>query len=163
MEALNHSSYVSDDDELSELSEVSASDSDKEDALSQAAYRTSVQRPGEGTTTKGTPLNRAAKRKARMKEASKRNRQKRKTNELSERQVREDLRLANKHLRHAEPVASSYNGDNFNISATGYIGKRKNGDERTYSLDEMVGEDSIFKFTLKKWDGRLVSSKHSGE
>jgi hypothetical protein len=137
---------------------VSESDSDKEDLSSQPAYGTCQQTEGAGTTTERNLPNRAAKRKARMKEASKRNRQKKKAKAHSEHQLRE-LR----HVRNAEPVASTYSGDNFNISARGYIGKADHGDEKTYSLHEMVGEGSKFKFALKKWDGRSVRIKFSEE
>lgn len=163
LEALNRSSYVSDFDELSELSELSESDSYKEDSSSQSAYRTPKQTQDNGTTTQENKnlLSRAVKRKARNKEASKRNKKKKKTQARSEHQLREDPQLANNHGRNAQPVASSYKAETFNISARGYIGKGNHGDDRAYWLHEMVGEDSIFKFELKKWDARLVHIKYS--
>jgi hypothetical protein len=154
LEALHR--YISDDDQLSELSELSESDSDKDDPSSQPAYKTSRQTQDDGTTMEGNQnlLTRAAKRKARAKEASKRNKKKKKINGRSENQL-------NNPVQNAQPAASSYSAENFNISARGYIGKRDKGHERTYWLHEMVGQDSIFKFGLKEWDGRLVSTKYS--
>lgn len=158
-EALSRSSYVSDDDQLSELSELSEADSDKGFPSSQPAYRTSRQTQDDESMTQENKnlLTRAVKLKARNKAASKKNKKKKKANACSEHQLRQDPQLANNHVRNAHPVASSYDAANMNISARGYIGKRdNNGDERTYSLDEMLGEDSIHKFKLKKWDARLV-------
>jgi hypothetical protein len=195
LEALSRSGYVSDDDEVSEMSELSESDSDNEDPSSQP-HAVSRQMQDDEATTQGNQavltraakrtarsreaakrnkkqkkikarsenqaVTRAAKRMARSREAAKRNKKQKKIKARSENQPR-DPQLANRHIQNAQPVALSYNSERLNISARGYIGKGSNGDERMYWLDEVVGEGSMLKFGLKKWDGRLVRIKYSVE
>ncbi|KAF8240778.1 hypothetical protein L208DRAFT_1230720 [Tricholoma matsutake] len=53
------------------------------------------------------------------------------------------------------------------ISAPGYIGlcdTEELKDKTTYGLDDLVGENSHFKFKLQKWDGRksIPIEDHAG-
>lgn len=150
---------------MSDISELSDSDSDKEDARGETVYGNSRHPQGDGIATEGIQnlLTRADKRKARNKKASKQNKKQKRINSRSTSQPQEDPQLVNRHLLNAQPVASSYASENFNISGRGYIGKRDPGDERTYWLHEMVGEDSKFKFRLRKWDGRQVQITYPAE
>jgi hypothetical protein len=44
----------------------------------------------------------------------------------------------------------------FPVASTGWVGLREQGPGRkaTYSLNDLIGPDSKFRFELKRWDGR---------
>jgi hypothetical protein len=155
LEGLKLSSYVSDDEELSDLSDLSDSDWETKELWSGPSGEISRETQPPIPQGSGIILSRAEKRKARCKEKSKRNNKKRKTK--AQREYREDSKITTKHTRNANATASNYNASNFGIASTGYIGKRAKEQPVAYALGEMVGEDSKFNFELKKWDGRLVA------
>ncbi|KDR65304.1 hypothetical protein GALMADRAFT_23815, partial [Galerina marginata CBS 339.88] len=54
----------------------------------------------------------------------------------------------------AASVLSTYNAENFDIVSTGYISQHERAHATTYSLDQLTGPQSRYKFELKEWDGR---------
>jgi len=68
-------------------------------------------------------------------------------------------RVINKYIRPAIAVDVKLDALKLRHTKSAYTGGRlKSAARRVYSLDELVGEDSKFKFKLEKWDGRWVAS-----
>lgn len=64
-------------------------------------------------------------------------------------------RLVNKHVRPAAAVHVKYDAMKLRHTKSAYTGGRLKGSpKRIYSLDELVGDGSKFKFRLESWDGR---------
>lgn len=62
---------------------------------------------------------------------------------------------AEKHVKNAPLLLSSFKPEKMPIASTGYIGLRgKKSPATVYSLDELVGPTSRFGFKLFEWDGR---------
>jgi hypothetical protein len=62
-----------------------------------------------------------------------------------------------KHVHGSKPADAKLELADIPTSAPGYIGLRdaqELKDETAYKLDDLVGENSRFKFNLQKWDGR---------
>ena len=62
-----------------------------------------------------------------------------------------------KHVHNSKAVDIELNLAGISISAPGYISLRDTKevkDKTAYKLDDLVGENSHFKFKLQKWDGR---------
>lgn len=74
----------------------------------------------------------------------------------------------NKYVRPADSRSVDFDGFNLSHTKFAWTGKVNRDedvdiesmilDKRIYSLAEMVGPESIFKFTLEKWDGMYVYS-----
>jgi hypothetical protein len=64
-------------------------------------------------------------------------------------------RLVNKHARPAAAVDVKFDAMKLRHTKSAYTGGRVKGSpRRVYSLDELVGDSSKFKFRLEIWDGR---------
>ena len=64
-------------------------------------------------------------------------------------------RLVNKHVRPAAAVDVKFDSMKLRHMKSAYTGGRLKGSpKRVYSLDELVGDGSAFKFRLETWDGR---------
>jgi hypothetical protein len=62
-----------------------------------------------------------------------------------------------KHTHHSSAVDTEVKFEDIPISLPGYIGLRstkEQSDRAEYTLDDLIGEGSRFKFKLQKWDGR---------
>ncbi|KDR65472.1 hypothetical protein GALMADRAFT_43520, partial [Galerina marginata CBS 339.88] len=62
-------------------------------------------------------------------------------------------RYFEKHVKHAPTVHTAHDAKKIKIASTGYIGVRGKNSAQTFRLDELVGENSRFKFDLVEWDG----------
>jgi hypothetical protein len=62
------------------------------------------------------------------------------------------------HVLPAKEVRTNLKTRKLRVAKTGWIGLRDNDerDDRAYSLDELVGDDSEFGFNLQEWDGVWV-------
>jgi hypothetical protein len=61
----------------------------------------------------------------------------------------------NRHVRSATAIKTTLNPRKLGATKSGWTGTRDQGGyKRVFTLDEMVGETSIFKFKLERWDGR---------
>ena len=64
-------------------------------------------------------------------------------------------RVINKHVRPALAVDVKFDAMKLRHVKSAYTGGRFKGNaKRVYRLDELVGDDSKFKFRLETWDGR---------
>lgn len=75
-------------------------------------------------------------------------------------EVRHATRQKHIHTSKAVTVDAGFDLAGIPISAPGYIGLRDGEevkDNTAYKLDDLVGENSRFKFKLQKWDGRLAN------
>jgi hypothetical protein len=62
-----------------------------------------------------------------------------------------------KHVHGSEAADAKVDLMGLSISAPGYIGvhgTKELKDKTAYKLDDLVGENSRFKFKLQKWEGR---------
>jgi ribosomal protein L44E len=61
-----------------------------------------------------------------------------------------------KHVKEANKVTAQLDLDVDAVSVTkiGYTTVNADGYNRTFTLEEIVGSDSVFKFTLHHWDGK---------
>ncbi|KDR66326.1 hypothetical protein GALMADRAFT_259368 [Galerina marginata CBS 339.88] len=103
------------------------------------------------TSTPSAPPTRGEKRKAKKKQQGRRNAKEKKA------KIRESgpkPALALKQIQTAVGVSSTYSAQDFDIASTGYISQRERGHSATFSLDQVVGPNSRYKFELKEWDGR---------
>lgn len=70
--------------------------------------------------------------------------------------------IAKRRLRAAAPIQVAFKLAEQKVSAPAYVGlpdaKVVKGEEREYSLEEMVGEGSAFNFGYFAWDGAYVNS-----
>lgn len=67
-------------------------------------------------------------------------------------------RIINKYIRPAAAVDVKFDAMKLRHTKSAYTGGRiKAPSRRVYNVNELVGEDSIFKFKLKKWDGQYVT------
>ena len=63
--------------------------------------------------------------------------------------------IINKHVRPALAVDVKFDAMKLRHAKSAYIGGRLTGNaKQVYRLDELVGDDSKFKFHLETWDGR---------
>ena len=63
--------------------------------------------------------------------------------------------VLNRHVRHATAITTKLDAQRLKCTKNGWTGARdKGGHGRIFTLDEMVGEGSRFKFRLERWDGR---------
>ena len=61
----------------------------------------------------------------------------------------------NHHVRPATAIKTALNTAKLRATKNGWTGARdKGGYKQVFTLDEMVGEASIFKFRLQRWDSR---------
>jgi hypothetical protein len=68
-------------------------------------------------------------------------------------------RIINKYIRPAIAIDVKFDALKLRHTKSAYTGGRlKSAARRVYSLDELVGGGSKFKFKLEKWDGRWVAS-----
>jgi hypothetical protein len=65
-------------------------------------------------------------------------------------------RLVEKHIKTlATPIRTRLDAHNMPHTSTSYLGMRdSSGAGRVFQLDELVGEDSVYGFELRKWDGQ---------
>jgi hypothetical protein len=62
--------------------------------------------------------------------------------------------LLNRHARPATAVTTGFDTTKLGATKNGWTGTRDQGGyKRVFTLDEMVGEKSIFKFRLERWGG----------
>jgi hypothetical protein len=67
-------------------------------------------------------------------------------------------RIINKYIRPAAAVDIKFNAMKLMHTKSAYTGGQiKAPSRRVYSINELVGGDSIFKFKLEKWDGQYVA------
>lgn len=160
IERAHKSTYVSDDGEMSELSD-SESDLEVPPHLNPSgriegppylsASSSSNIFPastGNHPTTTGW----AAKRKARNSESARKCKKKKKA------RLAENPTLIKKQVDHSREHTLSFEAESFGIASTGYIGQRKDPKstrQQVNSLDEVLE----YGFTLMKWDGTLVFFK----
>ena len=66
--------------------------------------------------------------------------------------------LVNKHIKKAgRPIRTSLDASKMPHASTSYVGTRySGGPKKVFALDELVGNDSIYRFELRKWDGQYV-------
>jgi hypothetical protein len=63
--------------------------------------------------------------------------------------------VLNRHVRPAAAIQSELSTKKLKHTKNAWTGARdKGGYKRVFTLDEMVGEGSIFNFRLERWDGR---------
>ena len=63
--------------------------------------------------------------------------------------------VLNRHVRPAAAIQSELKTKKLKHTKNAWTGARdKGGYKRVFTLDEMVGEGSIFNFQLERWDGR---------
>jgi hypothetical protein len=63
-------------------------------------------------------------------------------------------KLVNRHVRPATPIATAVDAQRLKRTKMAWTGARDiGGYGRVFTLDEMVGENSHFKFKLERWDG----------
>ena len=63
--------------------------------------------------------------------------------------------VLNRHVRPAAAIQSELKTKKLKHTKNAWTGARdKGGYKRVFTLDEMVGEGSIFNFRLERWDGR---------
>jgi hypothetical protein len=63
--------------------------------------------------------------------------------------------ILNRHVRPATAIRSELKTKKLKHTKNAWTGARdKGGYRRVFTLDEMVGENSIFTFQLERWDGR---------
>jgi hypothetical protein len=63
--------------------------------------------------------------------------------------------VINRHVRPATAIKTALNTAKLRATKNGWTGARDQGGyKRVFTLGEMVGEASIFKFRLERWDGR---------
>jgi len=63
--------------------------------------------------------------------------------------------ILNRHVRPASAIQSGLKTKKLKHTKNAWTGARdKGGHKRIFTLDEMVGEGSIFNFRLERWDGR---------
>ena len=67
-------------------------------------------------------------------------------------------RLVNKHIKKVGcPIQTSLDASNMPHASTSYVGTwYSGGPKKVFTLDELVGKDSIYRFELQKWDGQYV-------
>ncbi|KDR65536.1 hypothetical protein GALMADRAFT_17261, partial [Galerina marginata CBS 339.88] len=92
-----------------------------------------------------------AKRKARQKASSNRNRKKKKG---AQEGYTPAPQLAKKQLSSSQVVSPAYSTNSFGIASTGYVSPRTINSSTAYRLDQLVGPSSKFKFRLQKWDAQ---------
>lgn len=65
-------------------------------------------------------------------------------------------RLVEKHIKTpATPIRTRLDAHNLPHTSTSYLGMRDSSlAGKVFQLDELVGEDSMYGFELRKWDGR---------
>ena len=69
--------------------------------------------------------------------------------------------VLNRRVRPATAIKTALNTGKLGATKNGWTGARdKGGYKRVFTLDEMVGENSIFKFRLERWNGRRVVHSH---
>jgi len=119
--------------------------------------------PGEIASTSAGRLENAGKKYGSNKQRS---HAKRKRDRAEQRKEREagahpyEVRAATRqklHNSNLKAIDAKLDLTDIPISAPGYIGLRdtkESKDKTAYKLDDLVGENSRFKFKLKKWDGR---------
>jgi hypothetical protein len=97
----------------------------------------------------------------RKKERSHKNRVKKRREEAHEMGYaprRESIKRAlHKHVAPSDPVKSKLSIKKTNMASTGYIGRREQRSGKVYPLEDLVGENSIFRFLLIHWDGVYVA------
>jgi hypothetical protein len=62
--------------------------------------------------------------------------------------------LVNKHIRTAQSISTPLNVSKLRHTNTAYGGIAGESGDRVYRLEELIGENSHFKFKLQRWDGR---------
>jgi hypothetical protein len=63
-------------------------------------------------------------------------------------------KLVNRHVRPATPIVTVVDAQRLKRTKMAWTGARdKGGYGRVFTLDEMVGDNSRFKFKLERWDG----------
>jgi hypothetical protein len=65
-------------------------------------------------------------------------------------------RQVKKHIKESgHPIQAGLDANDMRHASTGYLGARyTGGTKRVYELDEVVGDESMYGFELRKWDGR---------
>lgn len=58
------------------------------------------------------------------------------------------------HIEEAVPMPTDFDVNDFQATSTGYTGLGGPKHNKVFPLAEMVGENSTYKFRLKKWEGR---------
>lgn len=67
--------------------------------------------------------------------------------------------VCKRHLRAASPLKPLFTLADKRVALTAYVGLRDSkGDQRAYTLNEMVGDGSRFGFRCMEWDGRCAPS-----
>jgi hypothetical protein len=67
-------------------------------------------------------------------------------------------RIINKYIQPAVAAGVKFDALKLRHTKSAYTGGRlKAASRRVYNLDELVGERSIFKFKLEKWDGKYAA------
>lgn len=95
-------------------------------------------------------LSRGERKKRRHKSASKRLRRKKREDAIK---YESALKSSKKHFGKAVKISPHFDGDNFRIASTGYVGRNTKADfPSTCSLGDLIGPESKLKFTLMEWD-----------
>lgn len=105
--------------------------------------------PPPSPANKTTKFNREKKR-------GHRNRAKKRKRQLHEDPAQYETRPSTKakYVRGSIPTTTGFDSRTIAIAGTGYVSSKLPKSEKTYRLDELVGEASKFGFKLISWDGR---------
>ncbi|PPQ80230.1 hypothetical protein CVT25_003529, partial [Psilocybe cyanescens] len=157
IERIAYAAYDSDKEDWSPLTSLSASPASTRpssplDTTPQLTNTQPILIMPVASGATASPVSTEAKRKARKRESSHRNRKKKR--EAAPMYHPNPIRTS-KHVQNAKPAHSTLQAEDFPIASTGYIGRRKRNSCRHYELDELVGPASELNFMLIKWDGMV--------
>jgi hypothetical protein len=118
------------------------------------------------STSQSTPTNvpvdeisKASFRKKNRSHKNRANRRKAEVREMGYAPHRESVKRAlHKHVAPSNPVKTSVSINATDMASTGYIGLREQFSKKIFTLNELVGEGSLFHFQLIPWDGMYVDS-----
>jgi hypothetical protein len=154
-------------EEFFSLSPLTSPDSTPDSTPNSTPKKIAVDLPGVDATpaTDSRDLTPLEKKKQRMKASSKRNKRLKRFHQREEKvdgnqfrdgpAVRE--RAKEKYQGGADLLFTTTNAAKSRVTKSAYTAMKTagwEGCEEEYELNDLVGEDSKFKFALKKWDGR---------
>ena len=107
------------------------------------------------TTNSSTDdISKASFRKKKRSHKSRTKRRQTEAHEMGYTPHRESVKRAlQKHVTPSDPVKSNISIKDTDMASTGYVGVREQRPKKDYTLAELVGEDSKFRFRLIQWDG----------